>query len=38
MAHDLRYMTVDDADHFLMLERPEALNEAIDKWMKTKGW
>jgi pimeloyl-ACP methyl ester carboxylesterase len=38
MAHDLRYMTIDDADHFLMLERPEALNEAIDKWMKTKGW
>jgi pimeloyl-ACP methyl ester carboxylesterase len=38
MAHDLRYMTVDDADHFLMLERPAALNEAIDKWMKAKGW
>lgn len=34
MAHDLRYMTVDDADHFLMLERPAALNEAIEKWMK----
>lgn len=38
MAHDLRYMTIDDADHFLMLERPAALNEAIDKWMKAKGW
>lgn len=34
LAHDLRYMTVDDADHFLMLERPAALNEGIEKWMK----
>ena len=38
LAHDLRYTTVEDADHFLMLERPEALNEAIEKWMKAKGW
>ena len=38
MAHDLRYMTIDDSDHFIMLERPDALNEAIEKWMKSKGF
>ncbi len=38
MARDLRYVTVDDADHFLMLEKPQALNEAIASWMKAKGW
>jgi pimeloyl-ACP methyl ester carboxylesterase len=38
MAHDLRYMTIDESDHFIMLEQPDALNEAIEKWMKSKGF
>jgi len=38
MAHDLKYTTIDDSDHFIMLEQPDALNEAIEKWMKAKGW
>ncbi len=38
MARDVRYTTVEGADHFLMLEKPQALNEAIASWMKAKGW
>ena len=38
MARDFRYITVEDADHFLMLEQPAALNKAMDEWMKKKGW
>lgn len=37
MAPDLRYMTIEDTDHFIMLERPDAFDEAIEKWMKGKG-
>jgi pimeloyl-ACP methyl ester carboxylesterase len=38
LAHDLKYTTIDDTDHFIMLEQPQALNEAIEKWMKSKAW
>lgn len=38
LAHDLKYTTIEDTDHFIMLEQPQALNEAIEKWMKSKGW
>jgi pimeloyl-ACP methyl ester carboxylesterase len=38
MAHDLKYTTIDDSDHFIMLEQPDELNAAIEKWMKAKGW
>jgi pimeloyl-ACP methyl ester carboxylesterase len=37
LAPDLRYETV-EADHFLMLEKPEALDQAIESWMKAKKW
>jgi pimeloyl-ACP methyl ester carboxylesterase len=36
LAPDMRYEKVDGADHFLMLEKPEALNAAIESWMKAK--
>ena len=38
LAHDLKYTTIEDTDHFIMLEQPAALNQAIEKWMKAKGW
>lgn len=38
LAHDLRYITIDESGHFIMLERPKELNETIDKWIKAKGW
>ncbi|HJW96364.1 MAG TPA: alpha/beta hydrolase [Thermoanaerobaculia bacterium] len=38
LAHDLKYTTIDDADHFIMFSQPAALNQAIEKWMKSKGW
>jgi pimeloyl-ACP methyl ester carboxylesterase len=38
LAPDLRYEKVEGVDHFLMLEKPEALNAAIESWMKAKKW
>lgn len=38
MAPDLRYMTIEDTDHFIMLESPDAFDEAVEKWMKGKGF
>jgi pimeloyl-ACP methyl ester carboxylesterase len=38
LAPDLHYVTVDEADHFLMLEQPDALNKAIETWMRAKKW